>query len=157
MRKKISLNKKHYQLGNHFKQFIDTRWHPNFIITDDVLEIFIHFQSYGKSQLTESELKLIEPLIYAQQLKEIQIKSLVEDIGFFWKNGFGWYIPLMADIKAEFKARHLTKDTLYLKALIKMARNIHENGIVNFISNFTGHSQEWKNKTFEQYIKNNTK
>lgn len=153
-RKKIKLTSKHYKLKNHFLQFLDKRWYSNFIVTDEILEIFVYAQSYGFRDLTELESKLIEPLINAQQLKEIQIKALVEDIGLFWSNGWGWYIPLMDDIKNEYKARHIHKDILYIQALIKIARNIKTNGIVNFIKNYTGHSNEWKSKILSTWILN---
>ena len=157
MRKNIKLKLKHEKLINHFMQFVDRRWYTDYIPTKEDKKNFIHFQSYGPKELMEYELKSLEPLINAQELKELTIKMMVEDIGLFWSKGWGWYTILSADIEHNFKTRHVTKDVLFTRALIKIAKNIQTNGIINFLQSFTGLSKEWKNQIFTNWCVDNPK
>ena len=152
MNYKIKYSGKHEKLINHFCRFIDKRWFLNFIPSQKQKENFIKIQTYGKKSISIEEYEELKPLIQAQEAKESQIKGLVEDIAYFWSMGLGWYLPLMGDIKNEFKDRHKTKDYIYIKALIKIARELQED-VLDFLMRYTGFDNERKQKYLNMRLK----
>jgi hypothetical protein len=147
----MKLKPKHEKLIAHFELFVDRRWHPDYKPTHEDKVNFIKFQSYGGKSISEEEFKTVKPLVEAQERKEQTIKGLVEDIALFWSRGFGWRIPVMHDIDCWLKTRHEHKDRIFIRALIKIVRNIEKNGVISFIESYPDFSREFKNKIFAAY------
>ena len=149
---KINLKEKHWQLGRHFTRFVDKRWFPDFVLTEENLHAFIKWESYGPKSLNETESQLVKPLLNAKANKELTIKMLVEECAEWWSGGNGWFYPIAHTIHGEFRNR--ADDKVFLRALIKIMRDIKQNGFMEVLSGFTGISQEEKNKYFERYLNN---
>ena len=147
---KINLKAKHHKLGVHFTRFVDRRWFPDFVLDTENLHTFIKFESYGRSYLTVEESKLIEPLINAKINKELTIKMLIEECAEWWSHGNGWIYPMIYTIRIEFENRK--SDKLLLIALIKIMRDIKKNGFLTVLTNFTGLSDDEKDKYISRYI-----
>lgn len=148
----MKIKPKWKKLIHHFTRFCDVRWFPNYIPTQKACDAFIKFQSVGRKELSKEEILLIQPLLDAQEGKELTIKMLISEMADFWSKGWGWYIPLTATIEYEFRDRHIHKDKVYIYALIKIARNIQDSNFVEYLQSFTGLSKEEKDKYFVNYL-----
>jgi hypothetical protein len=155
---KIKLKPRHFKMANHFARFVDTRWYPDYKPSEEAIVAFFKQQSYGPKSLTEKEIELIAPLMNGQNNKELTIKMVFQEMADFWSKGWGWYIPLMETIKHEFQDRHKTKDTFFIKALIKIARqgfNWEEepsHWFIDLLEGFTGLSTGEKSSYYRRYL-----
>lgn len=150
---KINLKPKHMKLITHFNRFIDKHRYPRFSISKKITIAFFKQQTYGYESLTPNEKVIIEPLINAQENKELTLKMIYEEMADFWSKGWGWYIPLLDTIKSEFKTRHIHKDKIFIKALVKIAKFIQKNNFVDALINFTGLSNEEKERFLSLKLK----
>lgn len=132
----------------HILRFVDKGCFPEFILDRKIAKNFIRFQGEGRSVLSEEELESIKPLMYAQQNKETTIKGCIEDVYYFWGCGAGWYLPLIIDIQEEISTRHVHKDYIFIRALIKIARSMKKD-MVGFLHSYPGFSEEQKEKILE--------
>jgi hypothetical protein len=131
------------RLIKHFYQWIDTHYHPNFILTAERKSLFLKFQSLGKKALSTEELELIESLIYAQKMKELTIKMLVEEMLWNWSENLGWYYCLQHTIDTT------KNDNIFKVALLRIKKRCHES-FIEFIISFTGLTQQEKNKYYKR-------
>lgn len=125
--RKMKIKKKHRDIAKHYARFVNKRDFPEFVLTEDVLRYFSIYESQGRNALTEDEKTLIKPMISPLSGKaayELRKKQLYEDVFFFWTRGFGWAIPILADIEIEFKTRHGHKSYIFIKELIAIIRKI---------------------------------
>jgi hypothetical protein len=148
----INLKEKHWLLGRHFARFIDKRWYPDFSLNKENLHAFIKWESYGPKSLDESESQLVAPLLNAKINKELTIKMIIEECAEWWSNGNGWYYPIAHTISEEFKGR--ANDKIFLKALLKIMRDIKKNGFMEVLNSFTGLDGEEKNRYINKYLNN---
>jgi hypothetical protein len=150
---KIKITDKHRANAQHHARFVDKYWWPDFTLTDEIVERFIRFESYGPKSLNSQELESIIPLtgsatmVGAKGLKELTIKMLYEECAEYWSKGWGFYHPIAATIKWELKEK--AKDKIYIRALIKIARAMKEDFIAA-LSSFTGLSHREKSKYLEE-------
>lgn len=144
----MKLKQKHWEIGNHFLRFVDRYRFPDFKMDREELECFIRFESYGKTKLSDLELKLIQPLLLAKADKEITLQLLFQEMGDWWSHGKGWYYPIAHTIQCELARPN--RDRFYIKSLIKIMRSCYED-FIDTLSSFTGLTQEQKNKYFETY------
>jgi hypothetical protein len=149
---KIHLKEKHWQLGRHFARFVDRRWYPDFTLTEANLHAFIKWESYGQKSLDQTELDLVKPLLNAKIHKELTIKMLIEECAEWWSGGNGWYAPIAHIIQEEFKNR--AADKVFIRALIKIMRDIKQNGFMSVLDSFTGLDRGEKDKYIGRYLNN---
>lgn len=149
MNHKIHLKKHHYDLIHHFVRFVDARWYPNYKPSQGAIIAFFKQQSYGPKSLTDEDRELIEPLMNGQAMKELTIKMLWEEMASYWSWNLGWWYPIVHTITMEFKDRHIHKDKIYIKALIKILRNLYNaKFFIDELKKFPGLTKEEK----ERYI-----
>lgn len=153
---KIKLKPKHFELGKHYYYFIDRRWYHDYQLNNNDLELFIRAESYGTKDFTAEELNAIKPLVDGKQNYELTLKMVHEEMADFWSNNWGWYWPIANTIKYVFKERSKI-GTIYVKALIKILRNCYDNGFLEVLKNYTGLTQEQKDKYIENWIYSNAK
>jgi hypothetical protein len=146
----MKIRPKWHKLIHHFERFVDRRWHPNFKTDEETKLAFVMFQSNGKKSLTPKQWELVQPLLNGQVGKELTIKMLVEEMAEYWAKGWGWYVPLMATLKWEFRDRHIHQDKEFIQNLIAIARHCKEKGFFEFFKSFTGLTFEEKVTYFKK-------
>ena len=152
--KKIALTEKHRRLGRHFERFVERRWHKDFKLSDEALEIFIRIETHGKLSATEAERVIAAPLFSGKTNYELTLKMLYEEMANWWSNGWGWMNPIAAVFEHEWQT--LPRDTVYLRSLVKIMRKCRDEGFINALSSFTGLSQEQKRKYLEVFSCNHS-
>lgn len=129
---------------NHINRFIDRRWYPDFQPTDDLVELLYTYQTYGKKKLTEEQLKLLEPLKNGQQMKELTLRMNVEEMSYWWSQGWGWIYPINNNIEWVTKEKPI--DRIWLLALLRIRKKCLEGGFMEFMLSFTGMDDSLKQR-----------
>jgi hypothetical protein len=150
---KTRFRKKHEALLHHFERFLDPFAYPGYVPTQEDRINFLTYQGKGRAPLSDEEFERIEPLLHAQEGKEIQIKGLVEEMASFYSMGWGWYVPMMDEISREFQTRHEHGDRIFIKAMIQITREIQKVGFINFLVRYTGLTNEQKAFYIDRHIK----
>jgi hypothetical protein len=145
--KKIRLKEKHWELGRHYGRFVDARWHPDFVLNADNLEVFIRVESSGRAGCTTEELEIAAPLFNGKAQRELTIKLLFDEMADWWSMGSGWFYPIAHTIRTEMWSHGRDRrDRVYIRALVKIMRACHADGFQETMLSFTGMSQEDKHR-----------
>lgn len=156
MKKPVKPKKKHRQIAEHHALFVDKNWWPDFILTDELAERFIRYESRGPKSLSVEELESIIPLtgsaeiVGAKGLKELTIRMIYEECAEWWSKGWGWSIPIEDNIRHLWREK--VRDRIFIRAQIKMLRAMRENFLDALLA-FTGLSFEEKQKYIKNYLK----
>ena len=145
----MRLKPKHWELGRHFERFIDRKWYPDFRLNEENIEAFIKMESYGIRSLSAAEQYFVKPLLNGKINKELTIKMIMEECAEWWAYHHGWYYPIAHVIHTEFQNR--SKDRIFLRALIKIMRDMKKNGFQEVLSKFTGLSKDEKMRYIDKY------
>lgn len=143
---KIKIKPHHYKIVQHFAKFADPHWYPEVEITTEAIYAVIKNETYGPKSLTTVEKELIVPFMNGKGNVELTIKMVWEEMADWWSNSWGWAGPMRANIYNEYKDRHITKNTTFIKILIKIYRTCLKDGFVESLIKFTGISNEAKLK-----------
>lgn len=133
----------------HIYNFVDRNYHKDFILTTEIGDSFIKFQTYGATKLTKDQLNSIKPMIYAQKLKEITIKLFVQELAHWWSTNSGWIYPAANTIE------NITGDWVMKKALLEIKTKIWNSDMVTFLESYTGLTQEQKDKYLNFWLNSN--
>src|SRR5438046_358058 len=87
-----------WRFVRHLRRFVDYHRFPDFRVTSELVRAESRRQSYGDTKLTPSEIVLTAPLRDAQRWKEVTIDGLVDEMGEWWANGWGWWYPMAAEL-----------------------------------------------------------
>ena len=135
---KVKLKPKHWRIAQHYASCIDYHLYPDFKLTEELVERFIRFESYGESSLNKDERISINPFVgerYEYRSSdvyddfgskgryELLKKQVHAEIFDWWSNNWGWRPPLDANIDAFFKSRHTIGNTI-TKEYISIYRKI---------------------------------
>jgi hypothetical protein len=153
---KIRLKEKHRELGRHYARFVDKRWHPDFVLDDRTLEIFMRVESAGRSSCSKDELQAAAPLLNGKMQRELTIKLMFDEMADWWSMGAGWFAPLAHTLHAEMWSHGLAqRDRVYIRALVKIMRSCREDGFMETLLSFTGMTQEDKNRYLNRWLASN--
>lgn len=136
---------RHRNLLTHFQRFINAAY-PGVELVPRMDYLFLRLQTHGRKALGPLELLLVDPLVNAQELKEITLHTLVCEMAEWWSENWGWRPPLDATIADEFRERHIHRDRVYIKALIKLARSIEKGGFGQFFARFPGITNDYRQR-----------
>jgi hypothetical protein len=154
---RVKPKEKHWAIGRHYARFVDDRWHPGFQLNAENLEIFIRVESSGRSSCTEEELKIAAPLFNGKVNRELTIKMIHEEMADWWSMGTGWFYPLAHTLHEEFwNHKQPKRDTVYLKALIKIMRSCYKDGFIETLLSFTGMAKDEKARYINRHIAQST-
>lgn len=130
---------KRRRLLKHFAAFVDKHYFPDFKADQETEDLFLLWQSQGRAALNDTQQEKIRPLIYAQEMKELTIKMVVQDMCDWWSHGWGWYYPIHNTI------RTIKNDNLFKVALLKIQEKCHKD-FMGFVLSYTGLTQDQKKK-----------
>ena len=153
---KIRLKEKHWELGKHYTRFVDRRWYPDFVLSEESLKIFIGVESAGKGAFTDEELKVASPLFNGKTQRELTVKLMFDEMAEWWSMGYGWYYPIAHTIHCEmWQHGSQNRDKVFIRALVKIMRSCHKEGFLDTMIRFTGMPQSDKNRYLSQWLGNN--
>jgi hypothetical protein len=112
--------------------------------------LFIKTETHGKKNLTISEKNQIAHLIEGKKLYDLQIKQFHEELSMWVRNGWGWKPVADAALEDAYKQRKHFRT--YVKALIKIIRNIEATSCYDVLTKYSGFSEKEKNKIIEYYM-----
>lgn len=157
---KIRLKEKHWELGRHYESFVDRRWHPNYVLSAESLEIFIRVESNGRKSCSDEEIKLAEPLFSGKVMYELTIKMIYEEMAEWWSENHGWWAPIADTLRRvmwplpHYDCYGKPRNRVYVRALIKIMRACHQSFPEALLS-YTGLSHEEKRKYLDRWERSN--
>lgn len=145
--RRIHLKEKHREIGRHYARFVDRKWHPDFVLRDDSLEVFFRVESCGRSSCSVEELSAALPLFNGKTQRELTIKLLFDEMADWWSGGNGWAYPIAHTLQTEMWQHGLPRrDRVLIRALVKIMRACKEDGFMETMLAFTGMSREDKGR-----------
>ena len=124
--------------------FIDRAYYPDYTPMVNHWEAFFSVETNGRDSVSPDMLRQIAPLLEAKGDYELQIRMVFSECAEWWAKGWGWANPLNAVVSDAKTDPALSP---YVDALEKI-REAFSNDPISAISNYTGFTQEEKNKYF---------
>jgi hypothetical protein len=154
----MKLKKKHFEFVQTIEAFVEKCEYPNFTTaTRDEIDMFMTIESCGVKGLSEKQRAIyddpssnIDALFNGRANYDLQIKMIHDEIGDWLSHGWGWWYPMNSIFNGVWKDRHKCK--YYVKALIKMIRNMKDTSGIQVMMKYTGFSDEQKQKIYNGYF-----
>ena len=117
---------------------------------ENLIKLFHQFESHGSSRMSEEEISKIHPFIRGKMSYELNIKMFHQELSEWVRSGNGWYYPSMEFMHSIFKERRYYRS--YVKAILKILKNVRDTSIYDVLINFTGFDDSEKEKIFQYYM-----
>jgi hypothetical protein len=149
---KIKVKPKHWRIAKHYASCINYQLYPDFELTEELVERFIRFESYGEKSLNKEERISINPFVGerydyrtsevyddfgAKGRYELNKKQIHEELFDWWAKDWGWSYPIAANIYGFFKSRHVIGNTT-AREYISVYQKIRKLGIVEYLTSLKG-------------------
>jgi len=107
--------------------------------------LFFEYSSRGRKRLTPEQILQIEPLIDGQKIKEMTIKMMVCELSEWWSNHWGmlgllWHL------------QEIESDHFMFQVLRKFEQDIEQKGFMNFLYDYSGLSDDEKEKYVKRFL-----
>ena len=149
----MKLKPRHFEIAKTISYFVDRNYYPEFKEpTRDQIDLFTQIESTGDGHLDDDQLKLVEPLRNGKTLYDLQITMIHQELKEWVIKGWGWYGPMDSIFRNVWPERHERKT--YIKFLIKLIRNLKDNGSHPTLVSFSGFNEIEKKELIDSISKN---